>query len=220
MLEAFGGDKARPQALDHGLGEEYAIARVWTKVFPCCGVLHTTAQALDALRLEHHIEASAIKSVRVGTNKRAIALNGEIAPKETMAAQYSMPFTAAVALTRDPRDPRHYAADALNDEVVTDLARRVELYPDPEMEAMYPRYGTRAEVTLKDGRTLETKLLDAHGTPEDPCSEDEAKEKFRCLAEIAQTRESIAEVLALVERLDTMQSVRPLSQALRSGVLA
>jgi 2-methylcitrate dehydratase PrpD len=218
LLEAFGGDKARPQALDHGLGEEYAIGRVWTKVFPCCGVIHTTAQALDALRVEHRFEPSAIRSVRVGTNKRAIALNGEIAPKETMAAQYSMPFTAAVALTRDPRDPRHYAADALNDEVVADLARRVELYPDPEMEAMYPRYGTRVEVKLKDGRTLETKLLDAHGTPADPCSEDEAKEKFRCLAEVVQTGESIAEVLSLVERLDTMQSVRPLSEALRSGV--
>ena len=94
-----------------------------------------------------------------------------------MAAQYSMPFTAAVALTRDPRDPRHYAVEALQDEVVCDLARRVELYPDAEMEALYPRYGTRAEVKLKDGRTLETKLLDAHGTPEDPCSEDEFRQR-------------------------------------------
>ncbi len=220
LLEVFGGEQARPQALDHGLGEEYAVSRVWTKVYPCCGVLHTTAQALHALRVEHDIDPSAIKSVRVGTNKRAIALNGEIAPKETMAAQYSMPFTAAVALARDPKDPRYYAADALDDKVVCDLARRVELYADPEMEALYPRYGARAEVRLNDGRTLETKLLDAHGTPEDPCSEGEAKEKFRCLAQMTNSGESIAEVLSLVERLDTLQSVRPLSQALRSGVLA
>ncbi|MBI4192585.1 MAG: MmgE/PrpD family protein [Betaproteobacteria bacterium] len=220
LLEVFGGDKSRPEALDHGLGENYAVSRVWTKVYPCCGVLHTTAQALHALRVENRVDPAAIKSVRVGTNKRAIALNGEVAPKETMAAQYSMPFTAAVALTRDPKDPRYYTGDALNDPVVCELARRVELYADTEMEALYPRYGTRAEVRLNDGRTFDTKLLDAHGTPADPCSEDEAKEKFRCLAAITNSDQSIHEVLSVVERLDKLPSVRPLSEALRSGVRA
>jgi 2-methylcitrate dehydratase PrpD len=220
LLEVFGGEQARPQALDERLGDSYAVSRVWTKVYPCCGVLHTTAQALHALRVEHEIDPASIRSVRVGTNKRAIALNGEITPKETMAAQYSMPFTAALALTHDPKDPRHYAADALDDQVVCDLARRVELYNDPEMESLYPRYGTRAEVILKDGRKLETKLLDAHGTPADPCNEAEAKEKFSCLAQAANTPESIAEMLSLVQRLETLNSVAPLSHALRSGVLA
>ncbi len=218
LLEVFGGDKSRPEALDQGLGENYAVSRVWTKVYPCCGVLHTTAQALHALRVENRIDPASIKSVRVGTNKRAIALNGEVAPKETMAAQYSMPFTAAVALTRDPKDPRYYTGDALNDPVVRELARRVEMYADTEMEALYPRYGTRAEVRLNDGRTFDTKLLDAHGTPADPCSEDEAKEKFRCLAVITNSDQSIHEVLSVVERLDKLPSVRPLSEALRSGV--
>ncbi len=218
LLEVFGGDQANPRALDRELGERYAVSRVWTKVYPCCGVLHTTAQALHALRMEHRIEHTAIKSVRIGTNKRAIALNGEVAPKETMAAQYSMPFTAAVSLARDPKDPRSYAGDALDDPAVCGLARRVELYADSEMEALYPRYGTRAEVRLADGRTLATKLLDAHGTPADPCTEEEAKEKFRCLAAVTNTSDSIAEILSLVERLDTLPSVAPLSKALRSGL--
>lgn len=220
LLEVFGGEQARPEALDQALGEKYAVSGVWTKVYPCCGVLHTTAQALDALRVEHKFASGDIRSVRVGTNKRAIALNGAVAPKETMAAQYSMPFTAAVALTRDPKDPRHYAAEALDDETVSALSRRVELYPDPEMEALYPRYGTRAEVKLKDGRTLETKLLDAHGTPADPCSEEEAKEKFRCLAEATLSAASVAEVLATVARLDKLASIEPLSRALRTGAQA
>lgn len=218
LLEVFGGDQSNPRALDRELGERYAVSRVWTKVYPCCGVLHTAAQALHALRLEHGIEHAAIARVRVGTNKRAIALNGEVAPRETMAAQYSLPFTAAVALVRDPKDPRSYNGDALDDPVVCELARRIELYADPEMEALYPRYGARAEVRLSDGRTLDTKLLDAHGTPADPCSEDEAKEKFRCLASVSSTGDSIAEVLSLVERLETLPSVAPLSKALRSGV--
>ena len=88
------------------------------------------------------------------------------------------------------------------------------------MEAIYPRYGTRAEVRLKDGRTFDTRLLDAHGTPADPCSEEEVKEKFRILAEVTNSKESIAQVLSVVERLDTLPSVKPLSEALRSGIHA
>ena len=220
LLDVFGGDKAHPEALDQGLGEDYAVSRVWTKVYPCCGVIHTTAQALRALSVDNKVDPAAIQSIRVGTNKRAIALNCEVAPKETMAAQYSIPFTAGVALSRDPRDPRHYTGDALNDPLVCELARKVELYPDSEMEALYPRYGTRAEVRLKDGRKFDAKLLDAHGTPADPCSEEEVKEKFRCLAEVTNSKESIARVLAAVEKIDTLPSVRPLSEALRSGIRA
>lgn len=218
LLDVFGGDKSRPEELDKNLGQNFAIGNVWTKVFPCCGVIHTTAQALHALQVENQLTAGTIKSVRVGTNKRAVALNGAVAPKETMAAQYSIPYTAAVALTRDPRDPRHYAGEAFNDASLYDLAKRVELYADAEIEAMYPRYGTRVEVRLNDGRVLDSKLLDAHGTPADPCTEEEAKEKFRCLAEVTNTAASIAQVLAIVERLDTSPSVKLLSEALRSGV--
>ena len=218
LLEVFGGDKSKPEELDQGLGDNYAIGGVWTKIYPCCGVIHTAAQALHELRKLNMIESASIKSVRIGTNKRAIALNGEVAPKETMAAQYSMPFTAAVALVRDPKDPRFYAVDVLNDPEVCDLARRVELYPDAEMEALYPRYSTRVEIQLHDGRKFDTKLLDAHGTPADPCTELEAKEKFSCLAAVANSLESITEVLDIVQKMDRLPSIKPLSDALRSGI--
>jgi len=216
LLEVFGGDAADPKKLDRELGERYVVSKVWTKVFPCCGVLHTMAQALHALSVEHKIDPATIKKIRIGTNKRAIALNGAVSPKDTMAAQYSMPFTAGVALSTDPRDPRHYTDKALDDPTVCGLAQRVELYNHPDMEAMYPRYGTQAEVVLNDGRKLEARLLDAHGTPADPCTEDEAKEKFRILAAATQSAKSIAEVLALVEKLDTLPSVAALSASLRS----
>ena len=218
LLEAFGGDKANPGKLVEKLGEDYAVCRVWTKVYPCCGVLHTAAQALKSLRDEHDIQPAAVKKIRVGTNRRAIALNGAVAPKETMAAQYSLPFVAGVALAADPKDPRSFEGGALDDPAVCELARRVELHADPEIEAMYPRYATKVEVHLINGTRLEAKLLDAHGTPPDPCGEDEAKEKFRCLASVSNTSTSIAEVLSLVERLDKLPSVALLSTALRAGV--
>src|SRR5690606_20107264 len=53
LLERIGGATARAERRSSALGENWAIARVWIKVFPCCGLIHTTAQALETLRRKH-----------------------------------------------------------------------------------------------------------------------------------------------------------------------
>jgi hypothetical protein len=85
------------------------------------------------------------------------------------------------------------------------------------MEAIYPRYTTVAEVRLKYGCKIDTKLFDAHGTPADPFSAEEGKANFRCPAEVTSSKATIAEV---VGRLEKRPDVRSLSKALQSGVSA
>jgi len=212
-----GSEKPNPAVLEEKLGGSYVVSRTKVKAYPFCYGLHTMAQAFSALRVEHGIEHRAIRSARVGTNKRAVALHAEVAPKETMAAQYSMPFVAAVALVKDPKDPRLFGDDALNDPAICGLARKVELYADPEMQTHYPsRHGAHVTVHLDNGRILETTVLDAKGTPANPCSDDEIREKFRRLASVSHADGSVAEILSLVERIDTLPSIAPLSKALRA----
>ncbi len=217
LLEAFGGDKANPAHLTARLGEKYEIGDMWTKVYPCCGVLHTTAQALKALSDQHQILPQSIKKIRVGTNARAMALNSAVSPKDTMAAQYSIPFVAGVALTGDPKNPRRFEGNALDDAMVCELATRVELYADPEIDAAYPRYAAKVEVHLDNGTRYDAKLMDAHGTPADPCTGEEAKEKFRCLAEASRDRRAIDSIINIVERVETLPSIAALSAALRGS---
>ncbi|MBI4189039.1 MAG: MmgE/PrpD family protein [Betaproteobacteria bacterium] len=220
LLSTYGRDQSEPHALDRNLGEDYVVMKVRTKCYPCYyGGVQAMVQALQALRREHDIRPSDIAKVRVGTNSRGVTLHGEVAPRETMAAQYSMPFTAALALAGDPRDPRSFSGDALDDPTVCQVARKVELYGDPEIDAMEPpRRAAHVEVRLTDGRTLQSKLADAHGRPGDPCTPDEVKDKFRTLAAVSQTPESIARVLSLVERLELLPSIDAVSEALRTGV--
>ena len=97
------------------------------------------------------------------------------------------------------------------------LARSVEIYADAEIEAIYPRYGTVAEVRLKYGCKLDTKLFDAQDAPADPCSAEEGKVNFRCLATVTNSKAMIADG---VGRLEKRPDVRSLSEALRSGVSA
>ena len=217
LLEAFGGDKAKPGRLVENLGKDYIVSRIWTKVYPCCGFLHSAAQALESLRAQHKIKPAAIEKIRIGTQRRAAVFNNAISPKETMAAQYSMPFVAAVALAADPKDPHSFEGSALDDPEVCDLAQRVELHADPEIEAMLPHFATKIEVHFKNGSKLETSLMDAHGTVGDPCSENQVKDKFRRLATGSIGRGAIESVLNVVERIEQLPSIAPLSAAIIGG---
>ncbi len=216
LLEAFGGDKANPGRLVENLGQDYIVSHIWTKVYPCCGFIHTAAQALESLREEHRLQPAAIEKIRIGTQRRAFIMNSAVSPKETMAAQYSLPFVAAVALAADPKDPRSFEGSALDDPQVCDLARRVELYADLEIEAMLPHFATKVEVYLKNGGKLEAMLMDARGTPADPCSENQVTEKFRRLVAVSIDGGAIESVLNVVGRIEQLPSIAPLSAALLS----
>ena len=217
LLDAFGDDHVNSDRLVEKLGQDYVVCHISTKLYACCGRIHTTAQALEALRAEHDFKPDEIDKIRVGAHASAVALNCSKEPKETMAAQYSLPFVAALAVASDPKNPRSFEGSALTDPVVCALAQRVDLYTDPEIDAMHPSYGTRVEVLLKDGRKYAATLRNPRGSPHDPCTEPEIKEKFRCLAAAALESAAIEAILDVVESLERLPSVAPLSAALRGS---
>ena len=169
LLEVIGGETSDAALLSRGLGADWAIGRVWIKVYSCCGLIHTSVQAAETIRAAQKLEPAAIKAVRIGLGARAVEQNGEIAPGDTMTAQYSIPFCVAACLTGDIRDPRTFDAQGLRDPAVAGMIPRIALYTDPEMEAVFPgKFAARVEIETIDGRRFTETLMDAHGTPGDP----------------------------------------------------
>ena len=220
LLETYGTDKPVPAVLEKGLGESYIVKDgVKVKAYSFCYDLHTTAQAFEQLRAEHGIDHKQIKHVRVGTNERGVALHADVAPTETMSAQYSTPFVSAVALVKDAQDPRNFNLDQLGDPDVCALSRKVELYADPAMQVYYPARNTaHVTVHMNDGRIFDKTVLDAKGTPANPCTDDEIRAKFRKLASVSHTDSAVAEIIDIVSRIETLPSLAPLSNLLRGGM--
>lgn len=217
LLEVFGGAGARPELLASGLGARWAVEEVFVKVFPCCSWIQASVQQLMALRGSRPLAPADVAAVRVGVSAYAIRSNGEVAPPDTMGAQYSIPYCAALALTGDPRDPANYRADAIDDRARRDLARRVELVVDPGMEAAYPKhYGARVELQLAGGDRRESVVLDPHGMPADPVSETERVEKFARLAGAVKPAATVETLTQLVRGAEQLRSVRELTALLRA----
>ena len=216
MLEAFGGATAQPDFLSANLGKQWAIERVFVKVYPCCSWIQATVQQLVALRGEAPLAARDVAKIVVGTNSYARRVNGAPTPPDTMGAQYSIPYCAALAVTADPGDPTMYGEGQINDADRRDLARRVELVIDERMEAVYPQhYGARVELHLANGECRKSFVLDPHGMPGDPYTEAERLAKFTRLAAGMLSSAAITQVIAAVRDCARAPSVRELTRLLR-----
>ncbi len=220
LFEVFSGDSARPEQLTHGLGASWAINDVWFKVYPVCGWIQGVVQLLGAMRDGINngkpLATDQIKKVVVGTSRFAVNGNSNPVPADTMDAQYSIPYCAALALTRDPADPRAFEPAGYTDPALRALAARVETRVDDECEAVYPqRFGSRVQLHLTNGEIKEALTLDPHGTPADPCSDAELTAKFMRLAALSPLRVDGAEIVRVVRRLDAGNTLCDLSGSLR-----
>jgi 2-methylcitrate dehydratase PrpD len=91
--------------------------------------------------------------------------------------QYSVPFCVAVALHRDPLDPRTFSEATLNDPKIRALARSAQV----ELLKSAPGYSSSASrltLTLKNGKTLAAEGHDFKGTPTMPLTREELLSKF------------------------------------------
>ena len=221
LLEVIGGSDTHPDALDYSLGNSFAITQIWVKAYPCCGLIHSTAHALESLKAEHRLSPAQIERIRICTGKRAVAQNGDPDPREPMAAQYSLQYSAGVAIAKDARDPEAYAQENLFDLSVRRVAARTHLEVDEAMNALYPaHFAARVVVKTTDGRTLERTVIDSKGTPADPLSFDEVAAKFARLAAPVKEPQAIERVRIAARELVSAPTLEPLSRSLREGNLS
>ena len=218
LLDVIGGRDTRPEALDADLGASFAITQVWVKAYPCCGLIHSTSNALELLKAEHGLSAGNVEEIRILTGRRAVTQNGDPDPREPMAAQYSLQYSAGVAIAKNARDPVAYAQENLFDHGVRSVAARTRLEVDDEMDRLFPaHFAARAIVKTTDGRALERTVIDPHGTPADPCTLEEIEAKFIRLASQVKEDSAVERIRTASRELVAAPSVDALSRALRDG---
>jgi 2-methylcitrate dehydratase PrpD len=120
-------------------------------------------------------------------------------------AQYSLPFCVALAHYQDARDPASFNLKTFNDTAIRALATRVTISVADEAKHGHTIAST-VSVTLNDGRVLTRRVDSFKGTPEQPLSRDEMREKFLLL-----TRHCHRGAMArLFERLQNIEDEKSL----------
>jgi len=168
-------------ALVDGLGSQYAIANTYFKPYAVCRWAHAAVDAALALKKQHHLQVAEIEKIRVASFWEVTRLVN-YAPSNTVAAQFSIPFALALALTYDQIMPEQVNDANLRDPTVVALARKVEVVVDDELNRQFPAK-TMARVTIETPRgAFQMTVEYPRGNPENPLSDAELATKFRALA--------------------------------------
>ena len=149
-----------------------------------------------------------IESIEVTINDFLTDMVPFHAPQTGLEAKYSLEYDVAV-IALDGRAGLHqYSDDAIRRPEVQQLMRRVTT-----VGAQGP-LGSRVVVKLTNGEELEETVSQSHGTPADPLTRDEILGKFHECAGALVSEAQRTEVIELCARLDSLESVRELTDAI------
>lgn len=176
------------EALREGLGARVKIGEVSIKPYACCRYNQGPVDLLIGMRENDHLKPGSVLSVTINIPKTGMPLVAEPIerkrePRDAVEAQFSLPYSAAVALLAGAAGPEQYGEPWLSDPRVRALARRVVCEPDPRVEALYPaKWATRVVVLTKGGHELRESAEFSLGDPQKPMKAEQLIAKFNAIA--------------------------------------
>lgn len=186
--------------LTHALGKEYEVMNICMKRFPCHINAQAPIQAVQELRRDRPFVGAEVEGLTIAGGEKNVTHHNIPEPRDVMMAQYSIPFSVALSLFREPGDPRSFSEASLSDPLLLSLSRRIELVVDELAKVIEGYRGARVTVRLKDGQELVREVREFKGTPAHPLSRAEVREKFMTLSD--KMDKSAAERLA--ERIENL----------------
>lgn len=187
-------DEIRFSYLTEGYGKHYTIMDTAVKPYSCCGVLHSTIEAIEDIKKEPGYALDQIDHIVVHSHHNMLQSHMDYEPNSIAGAQYSEPFVGAMALLGDMGDPSPFLNEAiLRDEKILHYAKLFTAKLDDELDSLFPdHFAVRIEMIMKDGTVYTRQVIDQKGHSKRPFSKEQIIGKFRTLAETVLTSDSTA----------------------------
>lgn len=166
-------------AVLRGLGSEWHVLQNYFKLHSCCRYNHGTLDAIDQMAARGPLPAPQdIARIQVHSYHLAAELN-DPAPRNTLAAKFSVPFAVATRLVHGHSALAAFTWDAVRDERVRALAAKVQVAEDQAMTKRLPaERPARVEITSHTGQQWVGEAGVNRGDDAAPYTEAELSSKF------------------------------------------
>jgi aconitate decarboxylase len=209
-------DRFNLAELTAGLGGRFDTMDVYLKFYSCVGSVHTTLDAIRALRAERPFTAEEVEEVVVHVSEVAKEHCGwEYRPQGVTSAQLNMSYCVATMLLEGEVFVDQFSEELVADRARLALLKKVEVRHDPEITARGRafRHMARVEVRLKDGSLLR-KTREKRPDETEFAGEERVAKKFRTLAGHMLPAEQVGRLEQTVLSLDELTDVSSLIQLL------
>lgn len=208
-------DKCDLSRLTTNLGSNYSILSTAFKLYPCCKALHAPIDAAMKLANDHNLKPEAIEGIVVGGYGKFVDMHAIYEPPDTLAAQFSLPYTIAVAIFRRRLGHDEFTDTSIRDPKILELAKKIKITVDHELAPLWPKHAPgKVTIRLRDGTEYSETVIDPKGDPKNPISNEEVRKKFRSLALTVLQEDRVLDVM---KRIDQLQKETDISEL--TGVL-
>ena len=210
--------------LNKGLGEEFEILNCEYKLYPCCGYNSTPIDGTAELVRDYHIVSEEIEEIQVGVFKELLVTCAEpkepkLRPLSRVDAQFSIYYSVASTILRGRPSLDDFSDVSVKDKRVWDLASKVRVSVDPEIQDLYPRfYAARIRIKTKKRGEFEVVKKSSQGSPELVRWQD-IEDKFRKNCSRIYDQRNTERILETVKSLDRKEHIAELSSLMLENSL-
>ncbi|MEW6672454.1 MAG: MmgE/PrpD family protein [Thermodesulfobacteriota bacterium] len=169
---------AAAEQLTKDLGKSWDAPFFAFKRFSCHLTAHAPVEGILDMKARYGFTGDDVASIVIEGNEKIVSHHNIPEPADVMLGQYSPAFCAALALFKDPLDPRSFSQESVNDPKIREVCRNTTLRELPKEKRFEYVYGSILHVTLKDGRTITHEAPGFKGLPTGPFTLDDLREKY------------------------------------------
>lgn len=225
LYRLYGQNRYNLDVVTDQLGKRFEIVNDSIKPYPCCKFAHMPIYATLEIMKEQKIDPKEITQVTVFTNSNGYNIcaagDNKVDLKNTVDAQFSIPYTVAVAAVRGKVFIDDFTEETIRDSDVLELARKVTVRVDPELDKIPQMIvPNRVDLDVKGGKRYSMHVEYVKGHPRNPMSMTECIEKFQqCVPFSAKplNQAHVASIIELVEHLEVLDDVRKITGLLVAG---
>jgi 2-methylcitrate dehydratase PrpD len=213
FLSAYSRD-ARPELVNLDLGKTFEILRTSIKPHACCRYMQAPIDGLIELAIAHDLRPEHVERVEIAVLEAGWPLVCEpqerkYAPSNSVDAQFSMPFGAAVALTFRMANLEQFAPYNFNSPQLRRLMSKVIMTKDVRIERNFPaEWPALVQVHLTNGQRFEKLVRFPKGDPENPLNWAELTAKFCALSESVISKSRCEQISNAIRELNSSSVLR------------
>jgi 2-methylcitrate dehydratase PrpD len=203
-------EKFDASRITEGLGQEFKILENSFKIHASCRHTHHAVDLLIDVYNEQQPAFEEIESVTVDSYQVALNITDNDNPQTQYAAKFSLQFCSALALLKGSASLNDFNETLLWDSEIRDLAKKVKVRANPQIDASYPnQWGAAVEVRLANGETIKKQTDFPKGDPENAVTGGELLEKFVDLAYKLPkaARQQLADDLLELEAIENTEDI-------------
>jgi len=211
-------DRYDLETITDGLGKEWKTVEVHLK--PHCTSRHTQAavEAAATIASEHDLRPEDLASVEVRTSREMAETLICTAPTDIIEGQTSIPFAVATALfkggsrTLDEFVLFEDIKQAMENPRVLSLAQSIQMQPDSSFDAQ--KGNAAVTIRVSDGRIYIKQVDIIRGSPDNPFTMQELRDRFLDQAQSVLPREQLIQAADLIERLENVGNIQEITSLL------